>query len=128
MTVSYLPLRFIGEDITVEYTRHPLLRKKPTAPDAFHWQNETYDVLETLSEWFDYTRRGKMARNMRAEHLERAARRGSWGVGRYYFRVRTAGGRCFDLYYDRAPMDADDRAGRWVLYREMQPADESSSA
>lgn len=60
-----------------------------------------------------------MAVNMRPEHAAVASRRGSWGVGRFYYRVRTDTGRVFDLYYDRAPKSADDRKGAWFLYREM---------
>jgi hypothetical protein len=33
--------------------------------------------------------------------------------------VRTHTGQVFDLYYDRAPKNADDRRGGWFLYREM---------
>jgi len=63
-----------------------------------------------------------MALNMTTEHAAVAARRGSWGVGRDYYRVRTAGGRVFDLYYDRAPKGSDDRGGGWFLFREMTAA------
>ena len=48
-----------------------------------------------------------------------AANRGSWGVGRYHFCVRTASGSCFDLYYDREPKDIDDRKGQWFLFSEL---------
>ena len=65
-----------------------------------------------------------MARNMRPDHALAAARRGSWGVGRDYFRVRTgvtAGdGRIFDIYYDRSPKTASERKGMWFLFREMK--------
>ena len=56
---------------------------------------------------------------MRPANIAKAVRRGSWGVGRFYFRVRTESGRLFDLYYDRAPKDADDRKGTWFLFREL---------
>lgn len=46
-------------------------------------------------------------------------RRGSWGVGQDYYRVRTSVGRFFDLYYDRAPKDADQRKGGWFLDKEL---------
>jgi hypothetical protein len=77
-------------------------------------------VTETISQWFDYDRKGRMAKNMKDENLRHAERRGSWGVGRYYFRVRTDSDRVFDLYYDRAPKDASDREGHWFLWREME--------
>jgi hypothetical protein len=75
-------------------------------------------VVEKMAEWQDFSRRGRMARNMRPAHAEVAAGRGSLGVGRFYFRVRTTPGRVFDLYYDRAIKDVDDRLGHWFLYRE----------
>jgi hypothetical protein len=72
-----------------------------------------------LAEWHDYGRRGRMSRNMVPGHAAAAARRGSWGVGQFYFRVCTDEGRVFDLYYDRAPKSVDERKGAWFLYREM---------
>jgi hypothetical protein len=51
-------------------------------------------------------------------------------VGRFYFRVRvvlssssTAGqseSQIFDIYYDRAMKNIDDRKGQWLVYREMR--------
>jgi len=113
------PLRFIGELIQVEFDRPPALEKKPSCPDRFIWRGETHRVVELLSEWHDYGRRGRMARNMRPTHAVVAEQRGSWGVGRDYYRVRTESGRVFDLYYDRAPKKTDHRKGAWFLYREM---------
>jgi len=113
------PLRFIGEPITVLFDEPPVWKKRPGCPDGFVWRGETYRVVELLSEWCDFRRRGKMARNMRPSHLAVAVGRGSWGVGRFTFRLRTAGGRVFELYYDRAPRSVDDREGTWMLYREM---------
>jgi hypothetical protein len=60
-----------------------------------------------------------MTSNMRPEHAAVAERRGSWGVGRDYYRVLTDSGRIFDIYYDRAPKDAGRRKGAWFLYREL---------
>jgi hypothetical protein len=59
-----------------------------------------------------------MAQNMIPAHRARAERIGAWGVGRFFFRGRTSEGRVFDLYFDRAPQDAGDRKGRWVLFAE----------
>jgi hypothetical protein len=117
--VKFRPLRFIGEPIQVEFDQPPALEKRPGCPDQFVWRGETYRVAELLREWHDYARRGRMARNMRPTHAAAAARRGSWGVGRDYYRVRTDSGQVFDLYYDRAPKSIDDRKGSWVLYQEM---------
>jgi len=113
------PLQFIGQEIQVAFNKPPALEKKPPAPDQFQWEGETYLVESVLSEWQDFQRRGRMARNMRPENAAKARRRGSWGVGRFYFRLLTRGGRIFDLYYDRAPKNADDRLGAWFLYREL---------
>jgi hypothetical protein len=68
------------------------------------WRGQTYRIVEKLAEWYDYTRRGRFARNTRSEpqHAAVASQRGSWGVGRYYFRVRTESGQIFELDYDRA--------------------------
>ncbi len=113
------PLRFIDEPIETEFDQPPALEKRPGCPDRFIWRDNTYRIVEKLAEWHDYQRRGRMARNMRPEHAATALRRGSWGVGRDYYRVRTDTDQIFDLYYDRAPRHAGDRKGSWILYREM---------
>jgi hypothetical protein len=100
------------------------LEKKPSCPARFVWRGRTYRVVEKLKEWHDYRRRGRVAHNMRRAHLTAARRRGSWGVGRDYYRVRTDTGQAFELYYDRAPKSADDRKGAWYLYREMDVTSE----
>jgi hypothetical protein len=112
-------LHFIDESITVEFDVPPVREKSPTCPNRFNWNGEIYQVSEMLAEWNDFTRRGKMARNMRPAHAAVAANRGSLGVGRFFFRVLTQSGQIFDLYYDRAPKDAAHRKGGWFLYREM---------
>ncbi len=61
-----------------------------------------------------------MARNMRPAHAEAVSTRGSLNVGRFYFRVKVDSGRIFDIYYDRAMKNVDDRKGQWVIYRELQ--------
>ena len=121
--MSEKPIRFINEYIEVYFDHPPTLEKKPGCPDAFSWRETTFRVAETLSEWHDYRRRGRMARNMRPEHAKTAARRGSWGVGQFYFRVLTEQGRIFDLYYDRAPKSVDQRKGAWFLFQELESID-----
>ena len=113
------PLHFIGEPITVTFERPPVVAKRPPCPRSFQWREQEYGVVEVLAEWKDYRRRGRMAHNMRPSHLEAARLRGSWGVGRAYFRVRVHTGQIFDIYYDRAPSGAGDREGSWFLLREM---------
>ncbi len=128
MAAEWRPKRFIDAEIEVEFDRAPALSKKPGAPDRFHWDREEFHISEVVSSWFDYGRRGDMARNMAPAHLEAAHRQGSWGVGRFYFRVRTAEGPAFDLYYDRAPREAGDRTGIWVLWREVSEVPGQTSA
>jgi hypothetical protein len=114
--------QFIGEEIEVEFEHPPLLEKKPGCPDRFTWGEQTFVVKKMMKEWHDYRRRGRMARNMAPAHASIAEQRGSWGVGRSYFRVSTTGGRVFELYYDRSPKDASRRKGAWFLFREL-PSD-----
>lgn len=118
--MDFQPLRFIDEPIEVQFAQPPVFEKHPPCPDGFLWHGETFMIVELLSEWRDYQRRGRMAVNMRPEHASIAAERGSWGVGRFYFRVRTAAGPIFDLYYDRAPKGASQRKGAWFLFRELE--------
>ena len=117
------PARFIGDPIQVTFDEPPELEKKPGCPSTFTWRGETYAVVEQLSEWRDYGRRGRMEHNMKPEHAAVARRRGSWGVGRDYYRIRTDSGHIFELYYDRAPKHAQHRKGAWFLDREL-PAQE----
>jgi hypothetical protein len=110
---------FIGEEITVHFDTPPFRQKMPPCPDGFTWREQSHRIIEKGSEWTDFTRRGRMSRNMRPAHAAAAAERGSLGVGRFYFRVRTDAGQTFDLYYDREIKDVDDRLGHWFLYREL---------
>jgi hypothetical protein len=118
-----LPARFIGATIQVIHDRSPTLEKKPGPPDGFIWEERTYRVVEVLNEWHDYRQRGKTAtfyiKERGSFRAKAAERRGSWGVGRDYFRVRTDAGKVFDLYYDRAPQGTKRRKGCWVLYRQL---------
>jgi hypothetical protein len=120
----FKPVRFISEPIEVSYDKPPLLEKVPNPPGGFTWRGKTFKVIETLNEWVDFQRRGRMARNMIPTHAQTAERRGSWGVGIYYFRVRTQDGRVFDLYYDRAPKGTDERKGAWFIFQELTPESE----
>lgn len=116
---EYVPLHFIAENIEVNFDRPPVLGKRQGCPDSLIWQGRSFRVVELLSEWHDYGRRGRMATNMRPEHAAAASQRGSWGVGRDYYRVRVDTDQIFDIYYDRAPKNAGDRQGGWYLFREM---------
>jgi hypothetical protein len=112
-------IRYIGEPITVEFDKPPTFSKKPPCPDRIIWREKTILIIECLQEWRDYQRRGRMGSNMRPSNLKKAAVRGSWGVGRYFFRVRVVDGRLFELYYDRAPKGQSQRSGSWHLNRQI---------
>lgn len=112
------PTHFIDEPIAVIFEHPPLLEKKPECPNSFIWQGQTFEITQLLSEWFDFERRGRNARNMQPQHASRASVKGSWGVGRFFFRVQVAQGRTFEIYYDRAPLDALHGKGGWFLFLE----------
>jgi hypothetical protein len=132
-----IPIHFYDHPIEVFFDQPPAREKTPDCPDGFEWEGKTYRVLETLSEWSDFTRRGKFARNMRPAHAAVASTRGSLNVGRFYFRVKVAStssaissplgaagkpeaeSQIFDIYYDRAMKSVDERKGQWFLYREL---------
>jgi hypothetical protein len=118
MNSELTPTHFIDQPIMVVFDSPPVTEKSPPCPDGFTWEEQTFRVVEKLSEWFDFSRRGRFARNMQPNHASTASRRGSLGVGRFYFRVRTDSGRIFDIYYDRVILSPDDRKGRWFIYRE----------
>ena len=105
----------------MEFDVLPARKKAPGPPSAFVWRGTTFRVIEVISRWSEYERKGRMARNMAPAHARIAQQRGSWGVGRFYFRVRVQSGETFDVYYDRAPEGAGDRSGHWFLYREIGP-------
>jgi hypothetical protein len=110
---------YLGEVISVGFNKAPIFRKKPACPDKFTWQGKIYFVNALLSEWADFSRKGKNNRNMKDAHLELAKVHGSLGVGKFYFRVQTTDLRVFDLYYDRAIKNAFDSDGYWVLFQEL---------
>jgi hypothetical protein len=121
--MNYHPIRFINEPIEPCFHGPPTLEKKSGCPDWFIWRDEEYVVEELISEWHDYQRRGRTARNMKPTHRATAERRGSWGVGQDYYRVKTRGGDIFDIYYDRSPKGSDNRKGEWFIYRELRFAE-----
>ena len=118
--MEYEPIRFINEPIRAIFDTPPLLEKKPGCPSSIYWREEEFFIFEIISEWHDYQRRGRMAKNMKPGHASTAKIRGSWGVGQDYYRIKTNNGRIFDIYFDRAPQDANRRKGNWFLYRELK--------
>ena len=124
------PLHFLDQPIEPVFDTPPAREKTPDCPNGFIWEGRTFRVTEMLSAWSDFKRRGRMAQNMRPEHAAVAASRGSLNVGRFYFRVRAAvvpavelqeqqNVQIFDIYYDRAMKNVDERKGQWFVYREM---------
>ena len=120
MTEEYTPIHFLDEHIDAIFQTTPVHEKSPHCPDGFVWNEITYQVIESLSEWADFSRSGKMAKNMRPAHAEVASTRGSLNVGRFYFRVKVDSGQIFDIYYDRAMKSVDKRKGEWFVYRELE--------
>jgi hypothetical protein len=126
---DFTPIHFYDELIEVIFDTPPALEKSPPCPNGFIWNEKTYRVTESISEWSDFKRQGKMARNMQPAHAAVASTRGSLNVGRFYFRVRVAlfdssnveqtETRIFDIYYDRAMKSVDERKGEWLVYREL---------
>jgi len=133
--MEFTPLHFHDQPIEVVFDIPPTLEKNPDVPpNGFIWDGKTYRVLEMLASWTDFKRRGRMARNMQPQHAAVASTRGSLNVGRYYFRVRVVihpavelpveqvQEQIFDIYYDRAMKNVDDRKGQWFVYRELRSA------
>jgi hypothetical protein len=117
---NYQAIHFYDNPIEPIFDTPPAREKSPDCPNGFIWDDKTYRVIEMLSSWSDFSRRGKMARNMRPAHAAVASNRGSLNVGRFYFRVLTDTSQVFDIYYDRAMKNIDDRKGQWFVYREME--------
>jgi len=124
---DFTPIHFYDETIEVLFAEPPVREKAPHCPNGFTWDGKTFDVTASLSEWTDFSRRGRMANNMRPAHAATASMRGSLNVGRYYFRVRVGTGQVFDIYYDRAMKSVDDRKGQWFVYRELEETESSPS-
>jgi len=116
---TYRPLHFLDLPIEPIFDTSPALEKSPDCPNGFIWDGKAYRVLEMLSSWSDFKRRGRMAQNMRPAHATVASTHGSLNVGRFYFRVKVDTGQVFDIYYDRAMKNVDERKGQWFVYREM---------
>jgi Family of unknown function (DUF6504) len=118
-----VPIHFIDEPIQVHFDIPPLLEKTPPCPNGFTWLGQDLRITTLLFEWQDFRRRGRMARNMIPAHTQHAARVGSWGVGRYFFRVQVEDSRIFEIYYDRTPSDAFNRKGKWFLLGERRKSE-----
>lgn len=116
---------FIDERVTVIFLIPPARGKTPPCPNTFEWNGKVYEIEASEKEWVDFTRKGRFARNMSDAHLATAGNKGSLGVGRFYFQIRTASGERFVIYYDRAPNKQDLR-GSWVLYQSFEGDEDGS--
>ncbi len=113
-------IRFIDQPIEVIYNEPPVLEKVPRCPQGFTWNKQDFLIRLVVAEWIDLQRKGRNAKNMTPSHAARAILRGSWGVGRFFFRVQVHTGELFDIYYDRAPGRNKDRKGGWYLLGERK--------
>ena len=122
-----MPMEFYADEIEVRFEQEPVLEKKPGVPASFIWRGREYGIVELLTEWHDYRKRGKTKAFYKKERgsywVESGERQGSWGVGRDYYRVRAASGEVFEIYYDRAPKGRESR-GQWILSRRMTGQDQ----
>ncbi len=118
MQDSNAPIHFIGEAVQPIFTKEPIRYKTPKCPDGFIWRGTQYTITEIYTQWVDFSRKGRMKKNMRETHRSRAEKKGSWGAGKFYFKVRVNTGQVFEIYYDRSPQGASKREGTWFLLQE----------
>ncbi len=118
MNEQALPIRFIGERIEAIYKLEQVRTKNPGCPDAIRWRSTEYTITKIINQWTDFSRKGNMQRNMSEAHHSRAEIKGSWGVGKVFFRVQVHTGQDFEIYFDRAPQNVLDRGGGWFLLQE----------
>ncbi len=111
MSDNSKPIQLIDEPIIVEFKKPSIIEKTPPCPDAFVWDGNHFDVVECMNQWHDFSRRGRMARNMKDEHLEAAAIKRLLGRWPFLFSSESKKGRIYDLYYDRASKNAEHRKG-----------------
>ena len=118
-TKKILYNNFIDEKIEVGFNIPPLYSKEPPCPDTFVWRKKQFHISALLIAWCDFERHRRMERNMQPENASRARLKGSWGVGRFHFQVKTKEERQFEIYFDRSPSNAGDRNGHWILLAEL---------
>lgn len=88
--------------IKVEFDEEPPFIRKPPCPDRIIWQKSVYHIEEMLSEW-------RTDGRLRSKLLY-------VGVARIHYRIRVAGGRIFEIYFDPRT-----RPGQWILSAEVFP-------
>jgi hypothetical protein len=119
---------FYSEPIEALFDRPPVLEKRPGCPDGFVWRGDRHRIVAVLREWHAYAPRGASRDRALREHgrywvAAAEQRRGSWGVGRDYYRVTTDRRETFDIYYDRRPQGPAVKGG-WFLWRSVENPDE----
>jgi hypothetical protein len=107
--------QFVGEQISVSFDRDFVLEKDPPCPITIQWREQTIKIVKLISQWRDFSRSGSSEKNMRPKHAERAAKKGSWGVGKIYFEILDENDNVLVIYYDRAPKGSAHRLGQWTL-------------
>jgi len=111
---------FISESISVKFREAPAFLKTPSCPNSFIWREKRFVISKCLSEWKDFSRHGQMAQNMQPQHAQIASKRGSWGVGKFFFDIQTEEGHYYRIYYDRSPRNVFNRTGVWILLAELE--------
>ncbi|MGD2250965.1 MAG: DUF6504 family protein [Candidatus Methanofastidiosia archaeon] len=111
---------FYSEPITVKFEKEPLLEKKPGPPDVFVWRGKSYTIIRVEKEWHTYNKQGKIEKfySQKGNAPELTPPKGSWGVGRDYYRVKTDTGEVFVIYYDRQPKKS--KKGQWILLKKVK--------
>ena len=94
--------RFFGQLISVE--RDPETRE----PKSFSFKEESYEVAEIMTSWQDYG-------------FPNDGRKHGWRqrYHRNYYRVETAEGRKFEIYYDRGVSMDSPKYMRWYVTQEL---------
>jgi hypothetical protein len=124
--LSHLRKKFIDEPIQIYFDQPQLYEKTPNCPTGFTWRGQLYQPLEMLSTWHDFRQHTEIKNNNKSELVKQSLPSGSWGVGKFYFIVRTQDNRLFEIYFDRNPQNVIDRKGHWFLLAELVESTEKS--
>lgn len=94
--------RFFGQQITVERDQ------ETREPTSFSFKDETHDVTLIMTSWQDYG-------------MPSDGRKHTWRQRhhRNYYRVQTADGRVFEIYYDRGVSMDSPKYMRWYVTKEL---------
>ena len=77
---------FIAEEIEAIFNDDFHLEKNPPCPDAFIWRGDEIRIVELMSSWSDFSRKGSSLKNMREEHLSK--NQGVLGCGKILFQSK----------------------------------------